>query len=255
MFYRRRFLAEEFSHIFSDIVLRDSVLYKKIVKSLASGSKTQQEVQKALKLETPGRLHEYLSDLELAGFVARDYSWDLSTGEDIKKSKYRLKDNYLRYYLKYIDKKLDKMKRGLFTLNSLTALPEWHTMMGLQFENLVLNNRKAICDALGINASDVINDNPFFRKKTTRLAGVQIDYMIQTKFDTLYICEIKFSKLPVGIAVIEEVQRKIDALQTAKRFSCRPVLLHVNGVSADLQESDYFAAIMNLGSLLGESSH
>ena len=64
--------------------------------------------------------------------------------------------------------------------------------MGLQFENLVVNNRHEIYKLLKINPEDVIYDNPFFQKKTTRQKGCQVDYLIQTKHKTLYLFEIKF---------------------------------------------------------------
>ena len=74
--------------------------------------------------------------------------------------------------------------------------------------------------------------------------------MIQTKFGTLYICEIKFSKNEIGVSVIEEVQEKITALAFPRGFSCRPVLMHVNGVTEDVVDSDYFSAIVDFGKLL-----
>ena len=67
-----------------------------------------------------------------------------------------------------------------------------------------------------------MSDNPFFQRPTTKQAGCQIDYMIQTKYNTLYICEIKFSKNPLGSELIQEVQQKIDRLERPKGFSCRP---------------------------------
>ncbi|WP_232503090.1 hypothetical protein [Wolbachia endosymbiont of Cimex lectularius] len=130
----------------------------------------------------------------------------------------------------------------------LASLPEWHTIIGLQFENLVLNNRKSIHNILGIDG--IVNENPFFQRKTSNSAGCQIDYMIQTKFNTLYICEIKFSKNKIGHSIIQEVQTKIDTLNRPKGFSCCPVLIYVNGVSDDVIDSDYFANIIDFGELL-----
>lgn len=47
----------------------------------------------------------------------------------------------LRFYLKYSLKNRDRIKRESYELKSLGSLPEWSAMMGLQFENLVLNSR------------------------------------------------------------------------------------------------------------------
>jgi uncharacterized protein len=243
-------LVEEYRQIFSDIFLRDSELYKRILSALSKGAKEQKEIQQSLGLTTPGRIAEYLWELELAGFVARDYTWNFQTGLDSKLSRYRLQDNYIRFYLKYIEKNLSKINRDHFTLQSLSSLPEWASIMGLQFENLVLNNRKRIHQLLSISPEDIICENPYFQRGTRHQKGCQIDYLIQTKFDTLYVCEIKFSKNKIGSHIVDEIQAKIDALRDKKRFSCRPVLIHVNGVTADLVDSGYFAAMIDVSALL-----
>ena len=72
--------------------------------------------------------------------------------------------------------------------------------------------------------------DPFSRLQLRRQAGCQIDYMVQTRFNTLYICEVKFTKNPIGPRVIEEMEEKTKRLKVPKRFSIRPVLIHVNGV-------------------------
>ncbi len=96
--------------------------------------KEQSYIQKALDLRTPGRIPEYLSELELAVFIERDYAWNIKTGLDSKLSLYRLKDNYLRFYLKYIEKNLGKINRGTYTLKSLASLPDWSIILGFQFK-------------------------------------------------------------------------------------------------------------------------
>lgn len=247
------FLVKEFSRIFSDLFLRESKFYEKIIRSLSTGSKEQAEIQHEIGKDGHageqqyGRVPEYLWELQEAGFVRRDYSWNFKTGTDTKLSRYRLQDNYLRFYLKYIQKNLDKIKRDAFKFRSLSALPAWDSIMGFQFENLVLDNRKSIHELLSINPDEIINDNPFFQTKTKRNAACQIDYLIQTKFNSLYICEIKFSKNKIDAAVIHEVETKIKNLKFLKGFSCRPVLIHVNGVTDEVIERDYFSHIIDLG--------
>ena len=180
----------------------------------------------------------------------RDHAWHLKTGEDTSSSRYRLSDNYMRFYLRYIEKNQSKIQRNAFAIKSLHSLPQWSVMMGLQFENLVLNNRMAIHQQLGITPEDVVADNPFFQKKTNRQRGCQIDYMVQTRFDILYVCEIKFSRHPVGVDVIAEVEEKIMRLTRPRGFSCRPVLIHVNGVTEALIDTQYFAHVIDFSQFL-----
>lgn len=249
-FQRGGILVNEFDLIFSNIFKRRSPLYQEIIETLASGPKETTEISKLLNVELSGLLSSYLEELSVSGFIKRDFTWSIKTGLDSKLSKYRLSDNYLRFYERYIRKYKTKIQRNSFEFKSLTSLPEWNTIMGLQFENLVLNNKQLVQEALAINPDEIVSDNPFFQKKTAKRQGCQIDYMIQTQYNTLYICEIKFSRNPIGTPVIFDVQQKIDRLNRPKSFSCRPVLIHVNGVTNDLLENDYFAKIINMSDFL-----
>jgi uncharacterized protein len=91
------------------------------------------------------------------------------------------------------------------------SLPGFEGIMGLQFENLVLNNRAAIWKALGLRPEEIVFENPYFQSQTNKQAGCQIDYMVQTRFKNLYICEIKFSHHPISSDVIQEMEKKIKS--------------------------------------------
>lgn len=73
--------------------------------------------------------------------------------------------------------------------------------------------------------------------------------MIETKFRTLHLCEVKFSREKIGMEVIEQVQEKINRLHIAKNFSIWPVLIHVNGVTESVMESGFFSKILDFGDL------
>ena len=46
--------------------------------------------------------------------------------------------------------------------------------------------------------------------------------------------------------VVDEIKRKIENLKTPKQYFCRPVLIHVNGVSDELLDSNYFSHIIDM---------
>lgn len=244
-FRKEGFLFNEFERIFSDLFSKRSVIYKKIAERLAEGPCELKDIYKALNVEKSGVVSGYMEDLVTAGFVSQDFTWHLKTGQDSKLSHYRLKDNYLRFYLKYIEPNKKKIARG-----ELKLLPQWQSIMGLQFENLVLSNRKTIQAILNIDPSEIVNDNPFFQRKVKSQPGCQIDYMIQTKFGTCYLCEIKFSSQEITKSVIDEVNQKIRSLTLPKNISIRPVLIHVNGVNEAVLESDFFSSIIDFKNLL-----
>lgn len=245
-------LVNEFEFIFSDVFSKKHELYRRIVEELAKGRKAQEELR--LKKNLTGDLSEVLNDLVLAGFIARDFTWNIKNGKISKLSFYRLRDNYVRFYLKYILPNKPQIEKNEFQARTLTALPGWDAIMGLQFENLVINNSRSVIEALGIQPEEVVFNNPFFQRTTNRQLGCQIDFLIQTRFSCVYVCEIKFQRFEIGPEIIQEMQQKIERLKLPKHFSYRPVLIHVNGVREDVVDSEYFSNILDFSRLFATSA-
>lgn len=244
-FQKGGLLVEEFERIFSDLFSRRSLRYKEIIKQLVAGNATLDQICDAIELEKSGVISGYLEDLVETGYVARDYTWNIKNGKESSLCKFRLKDNYLRFYLKYIEPKRAQIEKNL-----LIATPPWSTIMGLQFENLVVNHPQYLHQFLKLDPQEIVYENPYFQRQSKTYLGCQIDYLIQSKFNTLHLCEIKFSKDPIGLTVVKEVQQKIERIVKAKHFSFRPVLIHINGVTDELIESEFFSSIVDFGQLL-----
>jgi uncharacterized protein len=245
--YRREgVLFNEFNDIFADLFQKRSQKYQDIVHCLAEGKTTVDEIADTLAREKGGDLSEALQELVQDGFVSRDFSWNIRHGKVGKISRYRIRDNYLRFYLKYI-----LPYRHPIEMAEMAALPAgWESILGLQFENLVVNNRKILHRLLNIPSSEVVMCNPYLQTATKQHAKCQIDYLVQTRFNTLYVCEIKFRKTEIDKEVIKEVQEKIDKLVIAKGFSVRPVLIHVNGVTDSVLATQFFANVVDFGEFL-----
>jgi hypothetical protein len=94
--------------------------------------------------------------------------------------------------------------------------------------------------------SEIISDNSFLQRKTIHQKGCQIDYLIHTEFNILYVFEIKFSQNKISKSVIEEVKQKIDRIKIPRGFAIKPVLIHTSEVTSDLVEERYFASIINM---------
>lgn len=249
-FEKEGILVKEFQYIFNDLFGRRKMICGRISEFLSQGPKEVSEIAEGLNYRKGGPLNDYLEDLVLAGFLSKDYTWIIQSGEDMKISKFRLKDNFLRFYFKYIAPKLTKIQRNQFKEHTLSSLPNWEAILGLQFENIVLNNRSVIRDLLNIKADEIISDNPFFQRPTLKQFGCQIDYLIQTKFKTLFACEIKFSIHKIGNGIVEEVRTKLSKIHLPKGFTCLPVLIHVNGITEEVENADYFYKIINFSDLL-----
>jgi len=243
-------LFTEFDKIFHDLFSRRGRIYKKIVQLLVDNhSLNQEEICKGLKRKRGRAISEYLADLVTAGFLTDDHSWSLRTHKISRLRKYRLSDNYLRFYLKFVEPRKKEIIQGKYEDGSLFNQMSWEIIMGLQFENLVIRNRDVVLDALRIPRDECVFDGPYVQTKTTRKKGCQIDYLIQTK-GTLYICEIKFSRRTIGIEIVEEMQKKIEALVIPRHTSYRPVLIHVGRVTDEVLYADYFDKIIDWTDLL-----
>lgn len=243
-------LTHEFDRIFSDIFGIRSEIYKKIITLLSRGKASLTDILTFCERSKTGDFSEYLKDLVVAGFVARDYSWNIRTKSPLKLSHFRLKDNYTRFYLKFVQSRVLDIEKGLFQKYALGTLPGWDGLLGIQFENLVLNNQLKILDLLGIPYEEILFANPYFQRGNKTTAGCQIDFMIQTRFNTVHICEIKFKNSPIDSSIIQEIKEKIKALSLPKNYTYRPVLIHVNGVHQDVAHSGFFSSIIDFGQFL-----
>lgn len=236
-------LFHEFAHIFAVLFGRRGEAYGRIITKLAAGRATLDELVASCGGARKG-MADKLDHLIEAGFVARDFTWLLPQAKASRLSRFRLCDNYLRFYLKYIQPNREQIERGAYEGPSA-----WPTVMGLQFENLMLANRDLVLAAMGVDLREVAYDGPFFQRATKRNPGCQIDYLVQTKHRSLYACEAKFVHRELGLDMVTEVSARLERLKTPKGFSIRPVLIHVNGVSPEVVEQDYFSHIVDFGSL------
>jgi hypothetical protein len=92
-------------------------------------------------------------------------------GKQSRLSKYRIKDNYLRFYLKYIDPVKHRIEQGLFQYTGIENLPGWNSIIALQFENLVIHNIPAIIKYIGIDFNSIISASPYFQNPTRTNKG------------------------------------------------------------------------------------
>jgi uncharacterized protein len=249
-FTKEGFLFSEFDCIFNDIFSKRASTYKEIVKALLLGSRSPVEVSAFLKKERTGHVSRYLEDLLASGFLEKDIVYEPGSSRATRRFRYRLKDNYIRFYLRYVEPIREKIRQGLTETLALESLVDWDVIMGYQFENLVLGNIPSLCRKLSINSASVQSASPYFQKGTQRREACQIDLLIQTKH-TLYVCEIKFRK-KIESQVIDEVQEKINKLKVVKRISVRPVLIYEGELSKSLIDGDYFTAQIAFGDLLEE---
>ncbi len=239
-------LFNEFNQIFSTLFSDRVNTYTNILLSLVNGSKSIKEIALFLQRSPGGDLSQDLDNLIQSGFVQRIRKWQLIDPKKGELYHYRISDNYTRFYLKFVSPIHEQIKQARL----IEPPPGWHSILGLQFESLVVQHHKELIHLLNIPFNEIIASGPYFQNKTTKHDACQIDHLVQTKYDSLYLCEIKFSKKELGVEVIAEVMEKEKKLARPKGMSIRPVLVHVNGVTDALLYSQYFAHVINFSDLL-----
>jgi hypothetical protein len=240
---REGFLFREFDLLFNDLFQKKQ-FYRRLIAAIAEKPLELEDIYRKLNVEKAGYISECIEDLIEAGFLARHYTWNIKTGGPAKRSLIRVIDNYTRFYFRCIKPNRAAVERGAARLPAGSE-----GILGLQFENVILKNRPSVWKKLGISADDIVFDNPYWQTATQKTRGCQIDYMIQCRNNTVYACEIKFSKDPLQRGVISEVDRKIRNIAKPRNYTFRPVLIHVNGVDDSLLDERYFDNVIDFGEM------
>lgn len=158
----------------------------------------------------------------------------------------------MRFYFKAIEPNLSGIADGGFEKIPLSSMPGFETHMGLQLEALLMQNRPLLLQKLGISPVDIVRSGPYRQTKNTVQQGCQIDYLIQTKTNSLFIGEFKFKRREINSEIISEMQNKISRLKTPKGFAKIAVLFHLSGVSSAVDTNPLFYRIVDIGDFLEE---
>jgi AAA+ ATPase superfamily predicted ATPase len=224
-FHREGIFFNEFKIIFNDIFQKRASVYNDLITTLKDGPKGVTEILKNLKLSQSGKYSGYLKDLVESGFLLEFESWDIASPfKKVKEKKFRITDNYLRFYLKQILPQEKKIKSNIYNVKDLFQIKNYQSFLGLQFENLVLNNLEKLLEIFSISGSEVIKFGPYIQNQNTKQKGCQIDYLIQTHH-LLYIIEIKSGKLQAPV-IIRDVEEKINRLKFPKKLGIKNILIH-----------------------------
>lgn len=220
-----------------------------ILRLLMSGPKTGAELAEIEGGESSGNYTKVLRDLQLAGFVSGDGGLNPQTGKPLREVRYRIRDNYVRFYLHYVEPRKTAIENGLFEFSSLEQLDGWNIRLGFQFENLVLNHVTRLFPLLGLGQSLVLSAAPYAQKGTKHRKGCQIDLLIQTE-RTLFVVEIKRRK-EIDHSIISEVEDKVRSFKYDRRQSVRTALVYDGDLVASVPASRYFDFLIPAEELFG----
>jgi hypothetical protein len=120
---------------------------------------------------------------------------------------------------------------------------------GVKFENLVVNNLKTcvrfFIDLLKLPMQALLSKNNTAPEWMSNRSEIQTRHNLSLSRNQISASEIKRS-------VIEEMNKKTESISCPKNFSISPVLIHVNGVSQAVKESEAFTEIIDLSQFFNQ---
>ena len=250
-FLPRSLLFREFDDIFSAVLGRRAESRGRILRKLSDGPKSASELAALEGTVQNGAISQALKDLCLAGFAVRESGLNPETGKPLRLERYRICDNYTRFYLHAIEPRKTAIENGLFRFSSLEQLPGWEALLGLQFENLILSHIPDLFAHLGLDNSLVLSASPFVRKAGAGGRGVQIDLLIQTR-RSLMVVEIK-RRREIEPGVVDEVLEKAKTLRKMSDASIRTALVYDGHLAKSIPADGFFDFIIPASKLLGRN--
>lgn len=246
-FSPKALLRDDFSKIFSSVFGPNAVVKRRVLAALAREPMTLSELAGAIGMEKCGLLSRHVEQLSVAGFVTGDKGLNPLTQRPAKMIRYRLKDNYSRFYLKYIEPNAEMIDRNAFNCTSLDMLKGWDAMMGYQFETLVVNNLHLLLPRLGLERALLLSAAPFRQQPTARKKGCQIDLLLQTE-GSVHIVEIK-RKREIGPEVESKLREKVARLAVKPGVSVRTALVYEGHLSPRVEASAYIDRLIDFETL------
>ena len=248
-FHPNGYLYKDFNDIFTTVFSATSPLKRAVLARLTVGAQGGAELAEALGVARNGPFSKVMKELEMAGFVAADSGINPESGRRSREIRYRLRDNYTRFYLKYVEPHASEIKDGRYEFASLENLPEWNAILGLQFENLVVNNFRSLLPALHLEGVQIFSAAPFRKVRKSADRGVQVDLLVQTR-KAVVLVEIKRQR-EIGEEVEREMAEKVRRLHVPAGMSVRTALVYAGALSKGVRGDGYFDALIPAEALLG----
>lgn len=247
-FLKQGLLFREFDETFNAVFGPEAINRRAVLETLSGGSMTASAIAEKLGVAVNGHLTRTLKELEYAGFVARESNLNAETGKPARIDRYRICDNYTRFYLHFIEPNRKAISGGLFRFASMEQLKGWESQLRYQFENLIVNHVGDLFVHLGVDRSLVLSAAPYAQRGTKRGEGCQIDLLVQTR-RMAFIVEIK-RRREIGPEVMEEVMEKVRRLKVSKGVSVRTALVYDGRLSPRIEAEHGFDVIIPADRLL-----
>lgn len=249
-FLRKSVLREDFDEMFNDVITAQPMFTARVLRCLVDGAMTGSQIAAKLEIGKGGNVSGALERLKECGLVTSEGGRNPETGKIARECRYRLSDNYTRFYLKYIEPVKDVIDAGSYAFTSLDQLRGMDVIYGLAFENLIVGHYRELLPRLGLAQSLVESAAPYVKRGNERkgVRGCQVDLLIQTAQSQCYV-EIKHGR-QLDDTVVDEMRAKLKAIAPPEGISVRTALVYDGQLAATVSAGGYFNALINVRELI-----
>ncbi|MBC6685696.1 AAA family ATPase [Wolbachia pipientis] len=254
-FQKEGLLFDEFDMLFHSLY-EEPETYINIIRTIAKKPKgiSRKELIKATKITEGGYLTTKLRSLEEAGFIG-DF---LPLNKATRGAYYRVMDEYVLFYLAWIEPFREVMKKAIIRDIHYWELaikkPAWQTWTGQVFEAVCFKHADTIRRKLNIECMGFIcGDWQYHSGKNSKERGAQIDLVFDREDGCTTLCEIKYSDKPYVITKeYKEQLRKKESIYKEKTRSRKQifwVLIAANGATENQHLKDIINKVITLEDL------
>lgn len=223
--YRNSFLYEEPEFLLKNEV-KDVGTYFSIIKVIAAGASKLSEISDKLNVKQTG-LTNYLKTLIEIEILRREVPITETNPEKSKKSIYKINDNFIRFWFRFIYPNRDQIEMGNtdYVLNLIKRnFIDNHVSYVYEdvCREMMLSEKKIHVDKVGK-----------WWDKEDEIDVVSID----NDSKILYVGECKFTNKKVGMQVLNDLKRKAEKIKEYSDYKRVYCLFSINGYENELLKS------------------
>ncbi len=254
-FSKNSFLLEEFDNLFASLFDVEDPFYMQAIRFIAGRREGIGKRELLIQIGTAamgGAGFKKLQELEDVGFI-KSFKPSFHQKKGIY---YRVIDEYLLFYLKWIDPlrqtlEEDALESGHWEM--IQGTPEWYNWLGYAFEALCYKHIAEIRKALHISPTSIANSWRYMPSKKSKNQGAQIDLLFDRKDDAITICEIKYTKEPFILTkeYAQVLERKIRIFKERTRTKKQIFLAMIaaNGLKKNTYVDGFISGVATLKDL------
>ena len=243
-FDKAGFLFNESERIFYS-QFKETKIYKSIINFLQASPHSFLEISQKLNFKSGGGLKLYLDNLEDAEMIRSFIPF--AAGAKSKSKKYKLSDEFLVFYYKFIQPYEKDIKESCqHDWFGLTVEKQWQSWLGFAFERFCLKHAYYLAERMGFSC-EFLGATPYFRKEDK---AFQIDLIYKRADKVIVLCEVKYHNQAINSKIIPEIERKIALLPIPQDHSLEKALITVNGIDDALRNSEYFDYVLDVKDIL-----